>query len=327
MNLRQLAEEIDAELIGDGSVQVSAAAPLDEAGPQNVSFLANAQYAKHLETTRAGAVIVAANVQCERLNLLKTLDPYLAFSKAVVALHGHRRHPHTGVHPRAFVEANATIGEGTVVYPGAYVGERVKIGRDCILYPNAVLYDDCVLGDRVIVHAGASVGHDGFGFATSKGIHHKIPQVGNVIVEDDVEIGANCAIQRAAMGSTVIGKGTKIDSLVSIGHGTKIGAHCILVSQVGISGSTTLGHHVTLAGQVGVAGHLKIGDNVMAGAQTGINNSIPDQTALIGTPAMPLAHGRRALILFTKLPELLERIRELENQVAELGADEKKEGT
>jgi UDP-3-O-[3-hydroxymyristoyl] glucosamine N-acyltransferase len=326
LKLAELAEKIGAELVGDGSVVVNAAAPLDEAGPEQVSFLANPQYAKHLETSRAGAVIVARGVHSERLNLLKTADPYLAFSKAVVALHGYRQHPHAGVHERAFVEPTATIGERTVVYPGAYVGARAKIGSDCILYPNAIIYDDCVLGDRVIVHGGASIGHDGFGFATSKGIHHKIPQIGNVIVEDDVEIGANCAIQRAAMGSTVIGKGTKIDSLVSIGHGTKIGEHCILVSQVGISGSTVLGHHVTLAGQVGVAGHLKIGDNVMAGAQTGISSNVPDQTALVGTPAMPLAHGRRALVLFTKLPELMDRIRQLENQVSELAAVERKEG-
>jgi UDP-3-O-[3-hydroxymyristoyl] glucosamine N-acyltransferase len=235
----------------------------------------------------------------------------------VIALHGHRRHPHAGIHPRAAVDSSAVVGEGSVLYPGVYVGPRAVIGRDCILYPNVVIYDDSVLGDRVIIHAGASIGHDGFGFATSGGIHHKIPQVGNVVVEDDVEIGANAAIQRAAMGSTVIGKGSKIDSLVSVGHGSKIGAHALLVSQVGVAGSTTLGHHVTLGGQVGVAGHLKIGNHVTVAAQGGITNDVPDGSVLLGSPAMPLNQGRRVYVLFTKLPELWERVRRMEQRLAD----------
>ncbi|MGA2231179.1 MAG: UDP-3-O-(3-hydroxymyristoyl)glucosamine N-acyltransferase [Tepidisphaeraceae bacterium] len=321
MTLAQLAETIGAQIVGDASVQVGAAATLDDATADHVSFLSNPQYEKKLATTRAGAVIVARNITCERLNLLKAPDPYLAFAKAVIALHGHRAHPHSGIHPRAFVEPTATVGEGSVLYPGVYVGPRAEIGRDCILYPNAVIYDDTVLGDRVIVHAGASVGHDGFGFATSKGVHHKIPQVGKVIVEDDVEIGANAAIQRAALGTTIIGKGSKVDSLVSIGHGVKVGEYALLVSQVGIAGSTTLGHHVTLGGQVGVAGHLRIGNNVIVAAQGGIVGDVPDESALMGAPAMPLRHARRVYVAFTKLPEILERIRELEEQMSELGAD------
>jgi UDP-3-O-[3-hydroxymyristoyl] glucosamine N-acyltransferase len=323
LTLAELAEKIGAEVAGDGSAQVSAAATLEEAGAGDVSFLANPKYEKLLETTRAGAVIVARGVNSGRLNLLKSADPYLSFARAVVALHGHRVHPHQGVHPRAYVEATATIGEGTVVYPGVYVGPRARIGKDCILYPNVVVYDDSVLGDRVIVHAGAVIGYDGFGFATSHGVHHKIPQVGKCVIEDDVEIGANSAIQRGAIGSTVIGKGTKIDGLVAFGHGAKIGPHGLLVAQVGIAGSTTLGHHVTLGGQVGVVGHLKIGNQVTAAAQCGITNDVPDQTVLIGTPALPLQHGRRVQVLITKLPELLERIRELEHQVTELGEDGK----
>jgi UDP-3-O-[3-hydroxymyristoyl] glucosamine N-acyltransferase len=322
ITLGQLAEKIGAELVGDSSAVIESASTLDDAGPAQVSFLSNPRYAKQLDTTNAGAVIVAKNVESSRLNLLKTLDPYLAFCKAVVALHGHRRHPHTGVHPLAFVEPTATIGEGSVLYPGVYVGSQVKIGRDCVLYANAVIYDGCVLGDRVIVHAGASVGHDGFGFATSKGVHHKIPQVGNVIVEDDVEIGANATIQRAALGSTMICKGSKVDSLVSIGHGAKVGEHALLVSQSGIAGSTTLGHHVTLGGQTGVAGHLTLGNYVTAAAQSGIINDVPDQTTLMGAPAMPHHQARRVYVTLRMLPELLERIRQLEQQVAELAADQ-----
>ena len=322
LTLAQLAERIGAELCGEGSAVVSSAATLEDAGPGDVSFLSNPKYGKQLETTRAGAVIVSPGVASDRLTLLKTSDPYYAFARAVVALHGHRKHPHEGIHPRAYVEYTATIGEGTVLYPGAYVGPRARIGRDCVLYPNAVVYDECVLGDRVMVHAGASIGHDGFGYATSKGVHHKIPQVGNVVLEDDVEVGANAAIQRAAMGSTVIGKGTKVDSLVSIGHGVKVGEYGLLVSQVGIAGSTVLGHHVTLGGQVGVAGHLKIGDNVVMAAQGGILNDVPDQSTLMGAPAMPIRQARRVYVLFTQLPELADRVRGLEQQVAELGKSE-----
>ncbi|HTW95971.1 MAG TPA: UDP-3-O-(3-hydroxymyristoyl)glucosamine N-acyltransferase [Tepidisphaeraceae bacterium] len=323
LTLTELAKNIGAQLKGNPSLEISGVAALEEAGPDQVSFLSNPKYEKQLQSTQAGAVIVGLGTQSDRLNLLHTNDPYFSFAKAVIALHGHRVHPFAGVHPKAAVEETATIGEGTVIYPGAYVGPRVRIGRDCILYPNVVVYEDCVIGDRVIVHAGAVIGHDGFGYATSQGVHHKIPQVGGVVIEDDVEIGANAAIQRAALGSTVIGQGTKIDSLVSIGHGSRIGAHGLLVSQVGVAGSTTIGHHVTLGGQVGVAGHLKIGSNVTAAAQAGITNDVADQEAVMGSPALPLRLARRVVVLTTQLPELLERIRHLEQQVGELGTEPK----
>jgi UDP-3-O-[3-hydroxymyristoyl] glucosamine N-acyltransferase len=233
-------------------------------------------------------------------------------------LHGFRKHPHDGIHPSAHVDPTASIGEGTVIYPGAFVGPRVKIGTDCILYPNAVVYDDTIIGNRVIIHSCTVIGVDGFGFATSRGVHHKIPQVGNVIIEDDVEIAANCAVERAALGSTLIGAGTKIDNLVVIGHATKIGPHGLLVAQVGIAGSVTIGHHVTVGGQVGIAGHLKIGDNVTIAAKAGVMNDVEDQTVLIGIPAMPASQARRVYSYFTQLPDLVERIKQLEQQVEEL---------
>ena len=319
MTVDELAKEIGAEVVGDGAQQITAANTLEDAQAGQVSFLANAKYVKQLDTTRATAVIVAPSVAANsNVALLKTSDPYFAFMKAVVKLHGHRRHPHRGVHEAAHVDETATIGENTVIYPGAYVGPRARVGRDCILYPNVTVYDDCVIGDRVIIHASTSVGTDGYGYATNKGIHHKIPQVGNVVVEDDVEIGACCSIERAALGSTVIGRGTKIDQLVVVGHGCKIGAHCLLVAQVGISGSTTLGHHVTLAGQAGVTGHLKIGNQVTVGAQSGVMGDIGDQSTVVGSPAMPVSHARRVYMLFTQLPDLVERIKTLEQQVEEL---------
>jgi UDP-3-O-[3-hydroxymyristoyl] glucosamine N-acyltransferase len=325
LTLAQLAEEIGAEFAGDaqgktsvGDVRITGAATLEDATACHVSFLFNSRYQKQLKTTRAGAVIVGRDVQCDRLNLLKTGDPKLAFAKAVIALHGYRRHGHAGAHPGAFVDKTATIGEGTILYPGVNVAARTRIGRDCILYPNVVIYEDCVVGDRVIIHAGASIGHDGFGFATSKGIHHKIPQIGNVVLGDDVEVGPNTTIARAALGSTVIGNGTKIDALAAIGHGVNIGPHGLVVSQVGIAGSTTIGHHATFGGQVGVVGHLEIGNHVTVAAQAAIVNDVQDGEILMGSPSMPIAHGRRVHVLFTKLPELLDRIRDLERRLAEL---------
>ena len=322
MRVDELANEIGAQVVGDASAQITSAATLEDAQAGQVAFLANPKYARQVEATHASAVIVAPSVNqtAGGPTLLKTPDPYFAFMKAVIRLHGHRRHPHAGIHPQAFVDPSASIGENTVLYPGVYVGPRARIGRDCILYPNAVVYDDCVLGDRVIVQAGASIGGDGYGYATHEGIHHKIPQIGNAILEDDVEIGANCSIERAALGSTVIGTGTKIDQLVVVGHGCKIGPHCLLVAQTGISGSVTLGHHVVLAGQTGVAGHLKIGNQVTASAQSGILSDIDDQTTVMGSPAMPVSHARRVYILFTQLPEIEKRIKALEQQVEELSS-------
>lgn len=325
MLLKDLAKWIGAEVVGDGNVDVSSAYTLEDAGPGQLSFLANPKYAKQLETTRASAVIVAQNVTCERVNLLKTNDPYYAFTQAVVILHGRRTHAHQGVHPQAYVDPKASVGEGTVIYPGCYVGPEAKIGRECVLFPNVVVYDHCVLGDRVTVHAGTVIGQDGFGYATRKGEHHKIPQIGNVVIEDDVEIGANCAIERATLGSTVIGKGTKFCDLIAIGHNSKIGAHGMFVAQVGVAGSVTIGHHCTMGGQVGVAGHLKIGDNVTIAAQSGVMTDIPDQSTMFGAPAMPISQGRRVYSLFTQLPELLERIKKLEQAVGELSTGEEAE--
>jgi len=318
MRLDELAAKIEAELVGDGSIQITSAASLEDAQPGQIGFLANPKYHRQLETTRASAVIVSPRVSSNRLALLRTPDPYYAFARAVVLLHGHRQHPHQGVHPKANVDPTATIGQGSVVYPGVYVGPRVRIGADCIIYPNVVIYEDCVIGDRCILHANAVIGADGYGFATHQGVHHKIPQIGNVVIEDDVEIGAGSVIARAAMGSTLIGTGTKIDALVMIGHNTRIGPHGLLVAQVGIAGSVSVGHHVTMAGQVGVAGHLKIGDNVTIAAKAGVMSDVPDQTIVIGVPAMPASQARRVYSIFTQLPELLERLKAVEQQVEEL---------
>jgi UDP-3-O-[3-hydroxymyristoyl] glucosamine N-acyltransferase len=295
---------------------------LEEATAEQVSFLANPKYAKQLETTQAAAVFVPQRVAVEGVTLLKTRDVYYSWARAVAALVGYRKHPHQGIHPKAHVEPSAIVGEGTVIYPGAYIGADVRIGRDCVIYPNAVIYDGCILGDRVTVHAAAVIGCDGFGFATHAGTHMRIPQIGNVIVEDDVEIGPCCSIERASLRSTTIGKGTKMDGLVVVGHNSRIGEHGMIVAQVGIAGSTSVGHHVTLAGQVGVSGHLKIGNNVTVGAQAGVMTDVEDQLTVVGSPAMPASQARRVYSIFTQLPALLDRIKKLEEQVEELASSD-----
>jgi UDP-3-O-[3-hydroxymyristoyl] glucosamine N-acyltransferase len=324
MKAQELAEKIGATVAGDGSVEIRSANTLEAGGPGDLSFLANPRYMRLLHRTKASAVIAPPGVGADNVVLLHTTSPYYAFTQAMVILHGYRKHPFEGVHPQAFVDKTATIGEGTTIYPGAFVGPRAKIGRDCILYPGVVVYDDCVLGDRVTVHANSVIGQDGFGYATYKGEHHKIPQTGNAVLEDDVEIGANCSIDRAAMGSTVIGKGTKFSNNVVIGHGSKIGPHGLFVAQVGVAGSTTIGHHAVVGGQVAIVGHLKIGDNVNITGRSAVLDDIPDQTTLMGHPAMPASKGRRVQVAITQLPEMLKRIKELEQQVAELATDQEK---
>jgi UDP-3-O-[3-hydroxymyristoyl] glucosamine N-acyltransferase len=318
MRLDELARQIDAQFTGDGSVEVNSVAPLDRAEPGQVGFLTNSRYAGDLETTRASAVIAGSNTKSQHVPLLLSADPQFAYARAMALLHGYRRHGHAGVHPQAHVEKSAAIGDGTIVYPGAYIGAEVQVGRDCVIHPNVCIYEQCVIGNRVIIHAGTCIGSDGFGYAYHQGVHHKIPQIGNVVVEDDVEIGSNCTIARGALDSTFIGAGTKIDGQVMIGHGARIGKGCIIVAQVGIAGSVEIGNYVTLAGQAGVAGHLKIGDRARVGAQAGVMFDVEAGADVHGSPAMPAQQARRAYFLLGKLPELAQRIKQLEEQVQDL---------
>ena len=313
----QLAGIVGAEVVGDGSAVVTSVNTLEDAGPGQVSFLANEKYAPLLGTTNATAVIVGPKVTPDgRHVLLRAKDPYLAYQKALVAIHGFRKHPFAGVHPLAHVDPSATIGSGTIVYPGAYVGAGATVGKDCVLYPNAVVYDRCVLGDRVVLHAGAVIGADGFGYATSGGVHHKIPHIGNVILGDDVEVGANATVDRAALGSTTVGAGTKIDNLATLGHNVTTGVGCLVVAQAGVAGSTTLGNHVVLGGQAGLAGHITLGDQVMVGAQCGVIGDVDAKQIVHGTPHMPWKVAKRAYTLLRNLPELADRLKKLEKLAA-----------
>lgn len=340
--VEELADHVGGTVIGDKTRRIARCNGLSSAGNEDISFLSNHKYAGLLNTTRAGCVVVGKDTSStQRADtwepaLIQTEDPYYAFRQILVLLHGFRNHPQIGISPLAVVAKSARIGKGVNIHPFAVIGEHAeigdntniyphvtimpgtRIGRDCIIYPSAVIYDQCVLGDRVILQSGAVVGCDGYGFATHKGIHNKIPQIGNVVLEDDVEVGSNTVIERAAMESTLIRAGTKLGNSVVIGHNCRIGEHNLLVSQVGIAGSASTGHHVVLAGQVGVAGHLHIGDMVRAAAQSGIAQDIEPNKDIGGTPSMDLKHARRVYLHFMQLPDFVKRLREVEATLEEL---------
>lgn len=316
---------------------VRAVNTLEAAGPDELSFLSNPKYAAAATQTASMSVLVKEDAApLNGKSLIRCADPYAAVTLAIIALHGYRKHPQWGVSgqavidptakigvnanigPGATIGAHAVIGDDCTIYPGCYVADHAKVGNGCTLFPNVVVYDDCVLGDRVTIHAGSVIGQDGLGYAPYQEKWIKIPQVGRTIIGDDVEIGANCAIDRATLGQTEIGSGTKFGNVVVIGHGTKVGPDCIFVGQVGVAGSVTVGRNVTLAGQVGVAGHLSIGDKARAGAQSGIASDIDPGADVLGSPAIPIETARRSLYAVTKLPDWVQRIRELEREVERL---------
>jgi UDP-3-O-[3-hydroxymyristoyl] glucosamine N-acyltransferase len=330
--LAQLAQYVGGEVKGNAGIKITAVATLENAAATDISFLSNPKYTKALQTTKAGAVIVIRDIEAP-VPLLIAEDPYYAFSQIVVLLHGHRQHKNAGVSQKTSIAEtakigkncsiydfvtigdNAVIGDETVIYPGVFIGPQTIIGRNCILYPNAVVYDGCRLGDNVIINANATIGKDGFGYATHNGKHYKIPQIGAVVIGDDVEIGSNCCIQRGTIEDTVIGTGCKIGDLTNIGHGARIGAHCLLVGQVGVAGSATIGNYCVIGGQVGIVGHIKIGNCVSIGAQAGVINDIPDGKNVIGAPAIDAIKGKRAYSMIESLPEIGKTIRRLEKRL------------
>jgi UDP-3-O-[3-hydroxymyristoyl] glucosamine N-acyltransferase len=334
--LSELAEYVGGRVVGDPNVLISSASTLGRAREGDISFLVNRKYQKQLRTTKASAVILGKETTEATVPLLIAEDPYYAFMQIMVLLHGHRKHKKVGISPRAsisdtakigmdchihdfaVVADEAKIGDGCIVYPGAHIGQGVQIGNDSIIYPNVTIYDGCKIGNRVIINANSTVGEDGFGYASYKGVHHKIPQIGTVVIEDDVEIGACCGIERGTLGDTVIGQGSKLGDLVTIGHGTKVGAHSLLVAQVGIAGSTTLGHHCVVGGQVGIVGHINIGNNVTIAAQAGVVNNIPDGQVVLGAPAIEASQGKRAYSMIQYLPEMRQSIRNLQSLIAQL---------
>lgn len=310
VTLGELADFVGGRYAGDRARSVSAVAALADANREQLSFLSNRKYASQLTDTEAGAILVPKNLEGDDQRWIRVDDPYFALAKIMSRWFSARPMPR-GVSAKASVAESARLGTNVAVGPFATIGENVvvgnnvtifqgvsieagsKIGDDCIIYPNVAIYDGTRIGRRCIIHAGVVIGSDGYGFALNEGKHHKIPQIGIVRIEDDVEIGAGTTIDRAALGETVIGEGTKIDNLVQIGHNVKIGKHCLLVSQVGIAGSTELGDYVAVAGQSGFSGHLKIGHRVQVAAKSAVLEDVPDDAKVMGSPAIPFKEFAR----------------------------------
>jgi len=332
--LGELAEYVGGRVVGDPKIAIKSTSTLGRAGEGDISFLANSKYEKQVRTTKASAVIVGKEIADASVPFLVAEDPYYAFMQIMVLLHGHRKHKKVGISPHATISDSAKVGadchihdfvtiadearvgNGCIIYPCVSIGRGVQVGNDCIIYPNAVIYNDCRIGNRVIINANTTIGEDGFGYASHKGIHHKIPQIGIVIIEDDVEIGACCGIERGTLGDTIIGQGSKLGDLVAVGHGARIGSHCLVVAQVGIAGSTTLGHHCVVAGQAGIVGHINIGNNVTIAAQAGVVNNIPDGKMVLGAPAIEAEQGKRAYSMIQYLPEMRQSVRKIEKRLS-----------
>jgi UDP-3-O-[3-hydroxymyristoyl] glucosamine N-acyltransferase len=340
VTLGELARRLECPVEGDAAIEIRRVAKIDDAGPGDLTFLANPRYASKLATTRASAVILNGEDASARVAykgaVIRSKSPYLTFAKAAQVLAPAQTYA-AGIHalahvaadaavdPSATVSAFAVIGSGarigarTVLHPHVVIGDGTTVGSDCVLHAHASIRERCSIGSRVIIQNGAVVGSDGYGFAQrSDGSHEKIPQTGPVVIEDDVEIGANTTIDRPAVGETRIKAGTKIDNLVQVGHGVILGRHVLLAAQVGIAGSTVIGDHVMFGGQAGAAGHLTIGDRVKVGARAAIFSSVDDEAFVAGTPAIDNDEWKKASAVFRKLPELRRKLMELEARLEEI---------
>jgi UDP-3-O-[3-hydroxymyristoyl] glucosamine N-acyltransferase len=330
----QIAEQLRGEVLGDGTVVLSGFAPADSARVGDLTFAENEKYFARAEQSAASAILAPAPFTSAGKTLIRVANPRVAFARVLPLFFPPEKLP-PGIHATAVVAASAQVDPTAHIGPHCVVGERTRIGArtalrggnhvgadcrigdDVCLYPNVVVYHQVQIGHRVSIHAGSVIGSDGFGYVLDEGRHRKVPQVGNVIIEDDVEIGANVTVDRAALGSTVIGQGTKIDNLVQIAHNVKTGSHCVIVAQAGIAGSTQLGHYCVLAGQAGVAGFLKLGNQVTVAAQAGVMRDVEDGQKVLGSPAFPDKEAKRQMIAIMQLPDLIKRVRQLEKQIGE----------
>lgn len=334
-SLAHLAELVGGTVQGDAKLNVQRVMPMDAAQEGDITFLANPKYRSKLPDCKASAVIVSPGIESPGHSLLVCANPYLAFAQIMTEI-AVPKATVQGILPGAIVDGSADVAEGCTVYPGAVIGADVRlgpgtivhsgavigagvsIGADCLIHANATIREGCVLGDRVILQPAAVIGSDGFGYAPDGQKYYKIPQVGIVELGDDVEIGACSCIDRAAMGVTRIGRGTKIDNLVQVGHNAVIGEDTIIVAQVAIAGSSTIGNHCTFGGQSAISGHITIGDNLMLGAKSGIANHTEGNQVLSGAPAIPHRQWLKASTLFGRLPEMNKEIKELKKQVESL---------
>lgn len=335
---KQIAQVVNGEIIGDENATVSTFAKIEEGKPGSISFLSNPKYTNYVYNTEASIVLIDKTTELEqpvKTTLIRVNNAYECVAK-LLQIYEASKPKKTGIDPLAFVSpdakigkdcyigafayigSNVEIGEGTQVNPHVTVCDNVKIGTNNILYPNVTIYHGCVIGNNVIIHSGSVIGADGFGFAPSSDGYDKIPQIGIVTIEDNVEIGANTCVDRSTMGSTYIRKGVKLDNLVQIAHNTDIGENTVMSAQVGVAGSTKIGQWCMFGGQVGIAGHITIGNKVFLGAQSGVPGSIKDNQQLIGTPPMEQVPYFKSQAIFRKLPELYKQINALQKQVEEL---------
>lgn len=337
MKLKTIAQKLGCELRGDGDVEITGVAGLEEATAGQLTFLSNRKYRRLLKTTEAAAVLIADPDGDLALNYLVSANPYFDFARALELFYEAPRPP-VGVHPSAVVAESAELGEGCSVGACAVIGEDVVVGRDAVIHPHVTIYrgvrigdnfeahsqvsvrEFCEIGDRVVLQNGVVVGADGYGFAQSAdGKHHKIAQAGIVVIEDDVEVQANTCIDRAAVGESRIGRGTKIDNLVQLGHAVRIGEDALVCSQVGVAGSTSVGDRCILAGQVGLVNSIKIGNDVIVTAQSGINGNVRDGKRLSGSPAVDSDKWMKWAAAYQRVPDLLKRVRELERRLEREG--------
>jgi len=335
--LKELADLVGGEVAGNASILIKGVAPLESAAEGDITFITSPKYAHLLKTTAASAVIAPPEMKVEDKDLIVSRNPQLAHAK-ILTLFNSRPYMAKGIdkrayigrrpkisntvniYPFAYIGDDVEIGERTVVHPGAFVGNGCIIGSDVAIYPNTTIMDRCLVGNRVIIHAGVVIGADGFGFARDGKRHYKIPQTGIVQIDDDVEIGANTTIDKAASEKTWIKRGTKIDNLVQVAHNVVIGEDSIIVAQAGIAGSSILGSNVVLGGQVAVVDHVKLGNNVMVGGQSGVTSDVNENQVVSGTPAIPHRDWLKASLVFSHLPDMRKMIKELEKKVEELEA-------
>jgi len=335
-----IAGFLKGEIEGNPEIKVNTVTKIEEGHAGALSFLANPKYEHYIYTTKSSVVLVNKSfVPSAKIDatLIRVENAYEAFA-SLLRLVDQARPRKTGIHPTAVIEAsakigsdvyigpyayigeNSVIGDGCAVYPHVYLGDNTRLGKNCVLNPGVTVYHDCILGEDCIVHAGSVIGSDGFGFAPqSENEYMKIPQLGNVILEDHVEIGANVTIDRATMGSTIIGRGVKLDNLIQIGHNVEVGENTVMAAQTGISGSTKIGKNCMFGGQVGLAGHIKIANGTKVGAQAGILGEIKEEnTVIIGSPAIDLKQFLRSSVIFKKLPEMKTKLDTLEKEVESL---------
>ncbi len=336
MTVKDIADLLGGEVLGDEAVVITGIASMQEAEKGELTFLTNPRYRRLFSETKASAIITLRDVTCCGKTLIRVDDPSSALVKLVDKFYPSRIVHPEGKHSTAIIAKSATIGSGvsigaytvieedvtigdnTKIYPGCYVGRGVKIGKDSLLYANISIREGAILGNRVLIQSGSVIGSDGFGFITKDQKHKRIPQIGIVEIEDDVEIGANVAIDRARLGRTVIGKGTKIDNLVHIAHNVKIGKNCLIIAQVGMSGSSAIGNNVIMAGKSGTVGHVSVGDNTIVAGKSGVTKDIPKNSCVWGFPARPLSIAKRVDVYTQKLPDIYNTVKELKKKVEQL---------